>query len=203
MVKVKVCGIQRLEDANEAVRLGADLLGFNLYSRSPRYVEPARVVSITDQLPPHVCAVGLFVNEEKRHVQELARLCRFEVLQFHGDEDDQFLQGWREKLIKVVRMKDAASKWEVERNLQRADWVLVDAITEGYGGGGKRFSWEWLEGVSGERLFLAGGLNPKNVAEAVRTFRPYAVDVASGVEVRPGVKDWWKLGEFIENAKSA
>jgi len=203
MVKVKVCGIKRLEDAKEALRLGADFLGFNMYSRSSRFVEPGSVASMMDELPPNVCSVGVFVNEEKQRIQNLIHHCRFKVLQFHGDQNHRFLQGWGEKLIKVVRMKGPISRWEIIRYLEMADWVLVDALTEGYGGGGKGFSWEWLEGVPRERLFIAGGLNPDNVAEAVRVLQPFAVDVASGVEAKPGVKDWRMLGEFIKNAKNA
>jgi phosphoribosylanthranilate isomerase len=203
MVKVKICGIQWVEDAEEAVRLGADFLGFNLYPRSPRYLPPDEVVSIVGKIPSSVTTVGLFVNEERSWVEQSSRLCGFGALQFHGDEDALFLEGWSQKVIQAVRMTGPESRGAVEAGLKKADWVLVDASSKGYGGAGKQFPWEWLQGISGERLFLAGGLDPSNVAMAVSVFRPFAVDVASGVEKAPGVKDWRKLKEFIEHAKNA
>jgi len=208
MVKVKVCGITNLEDALKAVELGADFLGFNFYPPSPRYIAPEKAREILAELPVAIGNVALFVNEPKEKVREVLRYGVFAGgrqafcgLQFHGEEEADYCRGWELKVIKAFRLKNRES---LERmNDFPADFYLLDSWAPGYGGSGSPFPWSWLEGLRADRLVLAGGLEPENVQEAVRRVRPYGVDVCTGVEAKPGIKDHEKLKAFILAAKSA
>ncbi len=207
MVKVKVCGITNIEDALTSIEFGADALGFNFYPPSPRYIAPEQAREILPQLPQRLCKVGLFVNETRAHVDAVLDACRspdrrqlFTALQFHGEESGEYCQGWDLKVIKAFRVKDQQSLRMMEGF--PANLYLVDSWAPGYGGSGARFPWSWLPGLAADRLILAGGLEPKNVAEAIRQVHPYAVDVCTGVEARPGVKDHAKIKEFIRAAKA-
>ena len=208
MVKVKVCGTTNIQDALKAVELGADLLGFNFYSPSPRYVQPETARTILSELPREIENVALFVNEPKERVNEVLAYGRlgdgrqaFSGLQFHGEESAAYCGGWELKIIKAFRIRDRDSLSGIEGF--PADFYLLDSWAPGYGGSGAAFPWNWLEGLNGERLILAGGLDAGNVAGAIRLIHPYAVDVCTGVEARPGIKDYEKLKEFISAAKSA
>ena len=208
MVKVKVCGITNLQDALKAVELGADLLGFNFYPPSPRYVQPEKARTILSELPRRIENVALFVNEPKERVNEALGYGRlgdgrqsFSALQFHGEESAAYCGGWELKIIKAFRIRDRESMSGIERF--PADLYLLDSWAPGYGGSGAAFPWNWLEGLNGDRLILAGGLDVRNVAAAIRLIHPYGVDVCTGVEARPVVKDHEKLKEFISAAKSA
>jgi phosphoribosylanthranilate isomerase len=208
MVKVKVCGITSLIDAEKALEFGADLLGFNFYPPSPRSLTPEAASAILAQLPETSSNVALFVNEIKMRVLEVVRSKKgpggraaYSWVQFHGEESADYCRGWDVKVIKAFRMKEKHSLREMEQF--PADFLLLDSWSPGYGGSGAVFPWEWLEGVKTEKLFLSGGLTLANIVEAIRRVRPYGVDVCSGVEARPGVKDHGKLKEFICAAKSA
>ena len=203
MVKVKICGITNFEDALHAAACGADALGFVFYAKSPRCIEPERVREIVAALPPFVASVGLFVNERPERITQIAEFCGLGLVQLHGDEPpkDCLIPGRR--VVKALRVRDAQS---LER---AADYVvaglLLDAWTPGaYGGTGQTFNWQLAASVARVRpVILAGGLTQENVAEAVRSVRPYAVDVSSGVETAPGRKDPQKVAAFISNAKAA
>ena len=208
MVKVKVCGITSLIDAEKALEFGADFLGFNFYPPSPRCVTPGEAARVLAGLPETSCNVALFVNESQAKVREV--IARGELangrqgyscLQFHGEESADYCRGWDLKVIKAFRLREKESL----RGMAGfpAEFYLLDSWTAGYGGSGAAFPWEWLEGVKTEKLILSGGLTAANVAAAVRRLRPYGVDVCSGVEARPGIKDHGKLKEFIVAAKSA
>jgi phosphoribosylanthranilate isomerase len=208
MVKVKVCGIGNIEDALKSIEFGADALGFNFYPPSPRYIGPEQARKILIQLPEGMCKVALFVNESRANVAAVLDLCRspagqelFTGLQFHGDESPAYCQGWNLKIIKAFRVKDQQALGAMKGF--PADLYLVDSWAPGYGGSGARFPWNWLEGFAADRLILAGGLDSQNVAEAIRQIRPYGVDVCTGVEAKPGIKDHAKIKEFIRAAKSA
>ncbi len=208
MVKVKVCGITNSVDALKAVELGADALGFNFYPPSPRYVSPEKARAILAELPGEICNIALFVNEPRERVLEILSTGRlsedrqaFRGLQFHGEESRDYCRGWELKIIKAFRIKDRSSLAELSDF--PADFYLLDSWTPGYGGSGSSFSWDWLQGLAPDRLILAGGLGIENVATAVQRVRPYGVDVCTGVEARPGVKDHGKLKEFISAAKGA
>jgi len=207
-VKVKVCGITHLADAEKALEFGADALGFNFYPPSPRCIAPEKALAIIAALPERSCNVALFVNESRERVREL--LARgvladgrqaYGALQFHGEEDAEYCRGWTLKVIKAFRVREKKSLDGIAAF--PADFYLLDSWSPGYGGSGAGFPWEWLQGLATEKLILSGGLTLANVAEAVRRIQPYGVDVCSGVESRPGVKDHGKLKEFIFAAKGA
>jgi phosphoribosylanthranilate isomerase len=208
MVKVKVCGITNLADAEKALEFGADALGFNFYAPSPRFITPAAAQAILERLPQATCNVALFVNEAKEKVREIVAAGAlpggkpaYNCLQFHGDESAEYCRGWRLKVIKAFRLKEESSL-ETLKGFP-ADFYLLDSWSSGYGGSGAPFPWEWLGGFATDNLILSGGLTSGNVAEAIRRIRPYGVDVCSGVELRPGIKDHAKLEAFIDIAKSA
>lgn len=206
-VKVKVCGITSLIDAEKALEFGADMLGFNFYPPSPRCLSADAARAILEKLPRGGFNVALFVNESREKVVEtLARgeaggQQRYSAVQFHGEEPAEYCRGWRQKVIKAVRMKSRESLALIDA--VPADYYLLDSWSAGYGGSGTGFPWQWLEGQDAGRLILSGGLTVDNVVEAVRQVRPFAVDVCSGVESSPGKKDHGKLKEFILAAKGA
>jgi phosphoribosylanthranilate isomerase len=208
MVKVKVCGITNVADALKAVELGADALGFNFYPPSPRYIRPDEARAILAEVSGRICCVALFVNEAAEKVREILNCGRFSegrqafrALQFHGEESRDYCRGWEFKVIKAFRVQDRSSL--AQMNGFPADFYLADSWSPGYGGSGSPFSWDWLQGVAPDRLVLAGGLNVENVAVAIQRIRPYGVDVCTGVEARPGIKDHEKLKEFLLIAKQA
>ena len=202
MVKVKICGITNVDDALHACACGADALGLVFYAESPRCVTPLQAREIVSALPPFVTTVGLFVNEAPRRVREIAADCGLDVIQLHGDEGPMECDIAPRRVIKALRVKDAASLAGHETFQVSA--LLLDAWVAGaYGGTGERFNWELAAEVARLRpVILAGGLTAENVAAAVRTVRPYGVDVSSGVEASPGRKDPEKVEAFIRNAKS-
>lgn len=208
MVKVKVCGITALADAEKALQFGADMLGFNFYAPSPRYVTPAAAREIIACLPSHAWNVALFVNETKEKVRAIIAngslddgRQAFSGLQFHGEESSNYCRGWELKIIKAFRLKERSDLEGM--TAFPADYYLLDSWTAGYGGSGRQFPWEWLKGLDPSTLIISGGLGVDNVVEAIRQVHPYGVDVCSGVEARPGVKDHGKLKEFIAAAKGA
>ena len=201
-VRVKVCGITSLDDAHAAVDAGAVGLGFNFYPGSPRYITPELAAEIVAHLPPAVCAVGVFVNETRARVAAVARQVGLTALQFHGDESPEFCRGWGRKVLKAIRVRDGHAAAAARR--YAVDFILADAYVEGQRGGtGRRIVPILLEGFERRRLILAGGLTPENVADAVRTVRPFAVDVASGVERAPGKKDITLMRRFIAHAQTS
>jgi phosphoribosylanthranilate isomerase len=208
MVKVKVCGITSLIDAEKALEFGADFLGFNFYPPSPRCVAPEAAARILSALPAASCNVALFVNASREQVREVIARAKsadgrqgYSFLQFHGEESADYCRGWDLKVIKAFRLKRKEALLEMEGF--PAEFYLLDSWTASYGGSGAAFPWAWLEGVKAEKLILSGGLTAANVGNLVRCVRPYGVDVCSGVEARPGIKDHGKLKEFIGAAKGA
>lgn len=202
MVKIKICGITNLDDALAAAELGADALGFNFFRESPRYVSPEKAAEIIYQLPPFTTAVGVFVNETEDRVREIQKV-GITVLQFHGDETPEFCERFEGRVMKAFQIKDAESLHSIVHYPVSA--VLLDAHKEGLRGGtGTTFDWNLAKQVaSAKRVVLAGGLTPENVAQAIKTVRPYAVDVAGGVEKGKGIKDFEKMKKFIQEARKA
>jgi len=201
-MRVKICGITRLEDALAAERLGADALGFNFWPGSRRYVDPAVATDIVRRLPPLVTPVGLFVNQSESEMIDIAQRTGVRVLQLHGDEPPELCVRLPFPVIKAIRV-DAVKTLSILVSYQVAAFVL-DAPSRDYGGSGLSFDWSLAEGVSEiAPIILAGGLTPENVAQAIAALNPYAVDVASGVESAPGVKDRFKMERFIRAAKAA
>lgn len=201
-VRVKVCGITSVDDARAALEAGAQALGFNFYPPSPRFVHPETAAAIIARLPRTTCSVGVFVGASRSEVAGIAEQTGLTALQFHGGEAPDFCTSWRQKVIKGIRVRDRHAAAEARR--YTVDFILADAYVEGqFGGTGWRIAPELLEGFDRDRLILAGGLTPENVAEAVRMVRPFAVDVASGVERAPGKKDWDLMRRFIAHAHAA
>jgi phosphoribosylanthranilate isomerase len=206
MIRVKVCGITNLEDALAAVGAGADMLGFNFYERSPRHVTTEEARHIIEKMPEGLLTVGVFVNEAgPEAVEHKALEAGVGAVQLHGDETPEFCAGLRGLMtIKALRV---GPDYGVERAaLFGTDAVLLDAFAAGaWGGTGKTFDWSVArrtrEAVA--KLFLAGGLTPENVAEAVNVVRPFAVDVCSGVETSPGRKSFQLMRRFVEQVREA
>jgi phosphoribosylanthranilate isomerase len=195
-VRVKICGITRVEDARAAIAAGADMIGLNFYAKSPRYVEIDRAREIRGAIGSSAAVIGVFVNAQRAYIDERLRAASLDMIQFSGDEDDAALAGWPVPSIVTRRLKPGENMTP-----HRADYVLFDAFDPKlHGGTGVRISLDLLRAVDLSRAFVAGGLNPENVAE-VAALEPYAVDCASGVESSPGVKDHNKLGSFVNNAK--
>jgi phosphoribosylanthranilate isomerase len=200
MTRVKVCGIKSLGDALAALDAGADMLGFNFYARSPRYVTPAAARKIVEQLPERVSCVGVFVNEPApAEVERIAREAGLGAVQLHGDESPEFCRSLG-GLTTIKALRVGADYTPESAAAYQTDAVLLDAYVAGARGGtGHTFDWT-LATLTRERvprLFLAGGLNPDNVASAVAAVRPYAVDVCSGVETSPGRKSPELMRRFL------
>src|ERR1700687_271605 len=201
-VQVKVCGITNLDDALAAVDAGATMLGFNFFARSPRCVTRQVAGAIVARLPPAVCTVGVFVDEARDRVVATAGEIGFQALQVHWHEDSAFCNAWPQKVIKALRVRD--TRVATEARTYDVDFILADAYLEGQlGGTGRRIALELLDGFGRPRLIVAGGLTGENVADVVRAVRPYAVDVASGIEERPGKKDHVLMRRFITHALAA
>ncbi len=202
-VRTKICGITRLEDALHAASCGVDALGFVFYDKSPRYIAPDAAARIIAQLPPFVSAVGLFVNETPELIRSTADLCALDLIQLHGDETPEHCHLPPYRVVKALRVKDASSLAQAESYPVNA--LLLDAWSPAaYGGTGERFNWELAREMAAKKpVILAGGLCPENVAEAVSAVAPYALDVSSGVESSPGIKDPQRVQAFIENARRA
>lgn len=200
-VKVKICGITNVEDALAAIEMGADLIGFNFYPQSKRYVTPDQAREIIDKLPTFVDTVGIFVNAAGEHVREVAKMCSLNWVQLHGDETPEYCDALRwisAKVIKGIRVKDAS---DIERaNDYYTDAVLLDAFhPDEYGGTGHKFDWNLVRRLQ-TRVFLAGGITPENAVEAVEV-GAYGIDLCSGIESSPGKKDHEKMQRLFENIK--
>ena len=203
MIKVKICGITNLEDAMAAIDAGADALGFVFHPNSPRHVFPEQAAAIIRHLPPFVQIIGLFVDEPLDMVNATADQCGLDLVQLHGVEKPGYCDSVRRRVIKTFRVKDITSL-EPMRNYRVASFLLDAWSPAAHGGTGQTFNWEIAACASqSNRIILAGGLTPENVAEAVRKVCPFGVDVSSGVESGPGKKDVRRLVDFISNAKSA
>jgi phosphoribosylanthranilate isomerase len=204
-MKVKICGITNVEDAEVAVRAGADALGFVMYRKSPRFVEPAVARTIVAGLPPFVLAVGVFVNEEADRVRGFVDECGFALVQLHGDESALYCQNLGRPTLKAIRLKDRGAFLALAEFHGRANvrGFLIDAFSDqAYGGTGKTVDWSLAqEAALSTPIILAGGLTPANVADTISHVRPYGVDVSSGVEQRPGKKDPDKVKAFIQAAR--
>ena len=207
-IKVKVCGITSLADAEKSLELGADMLGFNFYPPSPRFLKPERAREIIERLPADSFNVAVFVNATREKVSNVLGFTGFDRrrqayrgVQFHGEESAEYCSGWNVKVIKAFRLKEQSSLTALSDF--PADFYLLDSWSAGYGGSGAAFPWDWVDGLNASRLILSGGLSVENVGEAVKRIHPFGIDVCSGVEARPGVKDYEKLKKFIVAAKSA
>ena len=201
-VKVKVCGMTSLKDALVAVEGGADAVGFIFYKKSPRSVTMKTVREIVLELPPFVDTVGVFVDETAEQINKIADYCNLDIIQLHGDESPTYCKKIRRKVIKAFRIKDMQSVKKIS-NFQVSGFLLDTFSEKLHGGTGKVFDWNLaLPAKKFGPVIMAGGLTPNNVQQAVRQIRPYGVDVCSGVESEPGIKDHKKVRAFLNNAKA-
>ena len=202
--KVKICGLASVADAVAAAEAGADMIGLMFYENSPRHISLATAAEISRAISPFVLKVGVFVNPEEALVSRAIAECGLSVLQFHGDEPSEFCTQFRLMSLKAIRVQNAESLNALE-NFQ-TDAFLLDAYSKsGLGGTGEKFNWDLALAAQkyGKPIFLAGGLTPENVADAVKQVRPFAVDVSSGVESAPGKKDVAKVRAFIQAVRAA
>ncbi len=199
--KVKICGITNYDDAAAAMDLGADLLGFNFYSKSPRYVTATRAAQIINKLPAFIDIAGVFVNSTLEETREIASQCQLDWVQLHGDENPEYCR-WlaydSAKTMKAIRVKEEQDLGQVDAFF--TDAILLDAYDpKRYGGTGLTFDWNII-GHIGKRVFLAGGINPDNAAAAME-LGVYGIDVCSGIESKPGEKDHKKMKKLFENIR--
>jgi len=200
-VKVKICGFTNYEDAAAAMEMGADLLGFNFYPKSPRHILPEKAAQIIGKLPAFIDIVGVFVNSSLEEIRDTIDLCRLSWVQLHGDESPQFCRGLLShnvRTIKAIRVKD-------QSDIDRAESYFTDAVLldtfdpQKYGGTGLTFDWNIIGHIT-KRVFLAGGINPDNVAQALK-LGIYGIDVCSGIEAQPGKKDHQKMRKLFDNIR--
>ncbi|MGA2093143.1 MAG: phosphoribosylanthranilate isomerase [Sedimentisphaerales bacterium] len=200
-VKVKICGITNYEDAVAAADMGADMLGFNFYPKSPRYLTPDDAAKIIDKLPGYVDVVGLFVNDPFERIEQAIDQCHLDWIQFHGDEPPEFTEQFNTfnvRTIKALRVKDKNDIKLAEEYF--TDVILLDAFDpKKYGGTGLSFDWNIIGNIT-KRVFLAGGITAENVTKAI-DLGIYGIDVCSGIESKPGKKDHVKMQKLFDKIR--
>lgn len=205
--KVKICGITNLEDARFASGAMVDYLGFIFTESSPRYIDPEKAGAIVNWVEGPE-KIGVFMNQPLDDVNVLAKFSGIDLVQLHGNETIEYCQLIEKPIIKVIHVGESSTKEEIETQValysEVADYLLFDTKANGkFGGTGKTFDWSLLNEIADDiPFFLAGGLNPENVSQAIETVQPYAVDLNSGVEEEPGLKDFEKIEQLMENLKS-
>ncbi len=204
MPRVKICGITRVEDALAAAHAGADAIGLVLVPASPRRVSAQQAAAIAAALPPFVCSVALFVDPTAEEVNAVLATFRPDLLQFHGDEPPAFCAAFGLPYLKAVRVRPQMDLLQYATMYAGARGLLLDAYhPDSHGGTGQRFDWNLIPRDLPRPIVLAGGLDPDNVAAAVRQVRPWAVDVSSGVEIVKGIKDADRIARFIREVRNA
>jgi phosphoribosylanthranilate isomerase len=200
-IRIKVCGFTRWPDIQAALQAGVDAIGLVFYPPSPRSVTIEQAAELTAKLPPFVSVTGLFVNASPQKIAESCTRCRLDLIQLHGDEPPEACLDLPRRTIKAVRIAVPADLIDLDRF--PVSGLLMDAKAKGlYGGSGQSFDWSMLASYhSPLPLILAGGLRPDNVAEAIGQVKPYAVDVSSGVESEPGIKDPEKIAAFVQEVR--
>jgi phosphoribosylanthranilate isomerase len=201
---VKICGITRVEDGLAAASAGAHAIGLVFHPASPRHVAPQSAAGIVRSLPPFVTTVGLFVDHAPDAVRAVLDVVPLHLLQFHGSEPPDYCAAFGRPWLKAVRVKPGVDLLQYARRYAGAKALLLDAFSDAlHGGTGHSFDWALIPARLPLPIVLAGGLTPENVGEAVRTVRPWAVDVSSAVEREKGIKDAAKIAAFIRGARDA
>jgi phosphoribosylanthranilate isomerase len=203
MFRVKICGLNRSQDVQAALRSGADALGFQM-SLGPRKIRPVKARALARLAPANVLKVGVFVGEPLEEVRRIASYCCFDAVQLHGEEDERYCASVGLPVLKSVGMQNVKTPFRFKA--YPIAGLLLDRYNQKLRGGtGQSFPWQWARAAEQLRLpiLLAGGLHPGNVAEAIRTARPFGVDTSSGVEMSPGIKDAAKIRLFVKNAQAA
>ena len=198
-IRVKICGLRRPEDVAGCVEAGVNALGFNFYRASPRYIDPDAAASLVALVPPQVMTVGLFVGASPDEVAAVVKKTRVRSIQLHGEEDPQAFIGLGTERVQVIRVRPSDP---IPPASPAADWVLLDAWVEGFGGKGQRFDWRQAEARIGKPVMVAGGVTPENVRELLEVARPAGVDVASGVELKPGIKDLDRVRSLVQTVRA-
>jgi len=202
-MKIKICGFTNANNAREVSLLGIDAVGLVFYDKSPRYVGVESALEIVNALPPFINRVGLFVNADSSFVDEVLCEVPLDTLQFHGDESVVECTQYAMPFIKALRVNQETNITQMADDYHQASGLLLDAFNKDtYGGTGEAFDWSLAKVNIDLPIILAGGLNPNTVADAIAQVNPYAVDVSSGVESGPGIKDIDKIKQFIQQAKS-
>ncbi len=203
MTRIKICGITRVEDALAAAYGGADAIGLVFYEKSPRYVTVQQAARLARSLPPFITVVGLFVNASADYVHAVLEEVPLDLLQFHGEEEAEFCGYFNRPYLKAIRVRNGLDLLQCASRYAGAQGLLLDAWVEGVPGGtGASFDWELIPRGLPLPVVLSGGLHAGNVAQAIATVRPYAVDVSSGVEAQKGIKDAAKIDAFINEVKN-
>jgi phosphoribosylanthranilate isomerase len=201
--RIKICGICTPADAITVVQSGADAIGMVFYDRSPRHVSLDQAAEIAAVIPPFISTVCLFVNAERGDINEVISRVKPDLLQFHGDEDEEFCSSFDVAYIKALRVQDGSGLMQSCRDYSSAKGILLDSYTPGTPGGtGESFDWSGIPEQLPLPVILAGGLDSDNVARAISIARPWAVDVSSGVEEYPGKKDALKVSRFVQAVQS-
>ena len=202
--RVKVCGITRREDAEAAVQCGADAIGFVFWPHSARYIDADSARRIVEVIPPFVCSVGVYVDPDAAWVEQTARAAKLNLLQFHGDESPEFCNQFSQPYIKAIRVKPDTDLLQYAARYRTAKGLLLDTYAANMPGGtGHVFDWRLIPQQLPLPLILSGGLNPDNVANAIKQTKPWAVDVSSGVEASKGIKDKKKIIAFMQGVKQS
>lgn len=212
MTKIKICGIKNIEDAISAIEAGADMLGFNFYPKSPRYIEKnicAEITSVLKKEYPHIKLVGVFVNSSIEEIKDILQTCSLDLAQLHGDETLEMLNELNEKAFKAIRLSASQSvnmsvlvRESVTESVDKPAFLIDAQVKDVYGGSGVKADWDVASELAKRYKFLlAGGLTPENVGDAVKQVNAWGVDVASGVESSPGVKDEAKMIEFVKKIR--
>ena len=200
--RVKICGITRVEDGIEAARLGVDALGLVFCSKSPRNINSQQAQAICQSLPGFVTTVGLFLNPDEAQVKQVLAEVDIDLLQFHGTESASFCESFGKPYIKALGVKGEADIGVLFEQYASARSILLDSHGAGkVGGTGETFDWLAIPEALRRNIILAGGLKPDNVAEAIEQIRPYAVDLSSGVESAPGIKEKHLMANLMSEVK--
>ena len=200
-VKVKVCGITNHEDAELALRLGADAIGFIFYKKSKRYINPSEASKISLSLPSFAMKVGVFVNEEPDEINRIANHAKLNIVQLHGDETPDFIDHIHLPVIKSFRVNEDFNFSEIDK--YKNCGILLDTFNKNeYGGTGEKFNWNIIPNNLKNKIIIAGGISSQNLEKVVCEINPYAVDVSSSIEEYPGKKDKNKLIEFFQKVKN-
>jgi len=201
--RIKICGLTRETDVDAAIAAGADALGFVFYPASPRALTAGRAAELARRIPPFVTITALFVNAAAADIESVLARVPVSLLQFHGDETVNDCERWQRPYIRAARVRAGLDLIQYAAAFPSARGILLDAFVEGYGGGGKVFDWSLIPATMPGSLILSGGLDANNVGEAVRRVRPVAVDVSSGVESAPGIKDAARIAAFVAAVRAA
>jgi phosphoribosylanthranilate isomerase len=211
MIEIKICGFKRKKDIIDVISLGIKWIGLNFYEKSPRFISEKDAKILIEDLPDDIKKIGVFVNPDEKKLFEIVKKLKINGIQLHGNEPpallEKFKKNFPEKiLIKAIHVKNKEDVLKKIRKYKKADFFLLDRYDENlYGGTGKGIANKEIENLNlpWNKIFIAGGINPENVKDIIKKFKPFGIDVASGVEIAPGIKDIEKIKKLIEEVKNA